>query len=110
MLDSYVNLEVYRCWGGGSSEVPGSRQAARPRHRATCAHTGCIAFGHERYCLLGQRSYDTLADGVELVASQLVSACDVQHVIAADGDLVELLLDVADVARDIMAVDIASSP
>jgi hypothetical protein len=47
-----------------------------------------------------------VADGVELIASQFISASDVQEVIAADGDLVELLLDVADVTRDITSVDI----
>lgn len=47
-----------------------------------------------------------VAHGVELIASQFISACDVQQVIAADGDLVELLLDGVGVARAITLADI----
>ncbi|MEA2230714.1 MAG: hypothetical protein QOD83_530 [Solirubrobacteraceae bacterium] len=41
-----------------------------------------------------------VAHAVELVASKFARACDVQQVIAADGDLVELLLDGAGVAHE----------
>jgi hypothetical protein len=47
-----------------------------------------------------------VAHGVELIASQFISACEVQQVIAADGNLVELLLDGAVVARAIALADI----
>ena len=55
---------------------------------------------------LGSGHASRVADEVELIASQFISASDVQQVIAADGDLVELSLDAAAVAGDIMPVDI----
>jgi hypothetical protein len=41
-----------------------------------------------------------VAHAVGLIASQFARACDGQQVIAADADLVELLLDGAGVARE----------